>query len=518
MVRYALDQPTVAPSTFVPSSDEPLMPNVLSSERIHPSDTSNLRASQKQFYSPSWMSPPRTHGKTKMPGWQSLPTKESRLQRIRATARPLPAPKATTCGIGRDGGRISKRKRRTPTRSPSAASGNNRQARGCETLRVSYLDDYQRDPMGYSRALMDTERFRDSSKQAPMPAGRHAGRHSLLSRNAPPSSSSSSSSHVPSMGATRNAMADSPHSGHNTRSTSFHSLDHGSLAIRQSSIPQLPAIILPTSNFEGGGRAEAALRKSASASIALFLDGPAGALTASAYAKGAHVPSAVGASEGGLQVSARSSTLMMPSSVPPTPLVMALHSSKSSAALQFHDAGKVIVTPSPVMEDLQIVSRGTSPRSIPMARDDSTVGSRSTSVGSYRRSSAPTTSATDVNQFTTDDISRDIFNLRPHTNSCPVKWAKAAPMDVSGYPMAEVLAPAERDCCSILRLLPEQYLTIKQSLVRAGRTLPEGTFKKRDAQKLCRVDVNKTSKVFEWFVKLGWIPFAAGKAQHHPAH
>ncbi|ORX72322.1 hypothetical protein DL89DRAFT_291512 [Linderina pennispora] len=468
MVRYALDQPTVAPSTFVPPSDEPLMPNVLSSERIHSSDTSNLRASQKQFYSPSWMSPPRTHGKTKMPGWQSVPAKESRPQRIRATARPLSAPKATTCGIGRDGGRISKRKRRTPTRS----------LRGCETLRVSYLDDYQRDPMGYSRALMDTERFRDSSKQVPMPAGRHAGRHSLLSRNAlSSSSSSSSSSHVPSMGTTRNAMADSPRSGHNTRSTSFHSLDHGSLAIRQSSIPQLPAIILPTSNFEGGGRAEAALRKSASASIALFLDGSAGALDCH---------------EGGLQVSARSSTLMIPSSVPPTPLVMALHSSKSSAALQFQDAGKVMVTPSPVMEDLQI--------------------------GPYRRSSAPTTSASDVNQFTTDDISRDIFNLRPHTNSCPVKWAKAAPMDVSGYPMAEVLAPAERDCCSILRLLPEQYLTIKQSLVRAGRTLPEGTFKKRDAQKLCRVDVNKTSKVFEWFVKLGWIPFAAGKAQHHPAH
>ncbi|KAJ1931443.1 hypothetical protein FBU59_006707 [Linderina macrospora] len=91
-------------------------------------------------------------------------------------------------------------------------------------------------------------------------------------------------------------------------------------------------------------------------------------------------------------------------------------------------------------------------------------------------------------------------------------------MDVSGYPMAEVLAPAERDCCSILRLLPEQYLTIKQSLVRAGRTLPAGTFKKRDAQKLCRVDVNKTSKVFEWFVKLGWIPFAAGKTHHPAAH
>ncbi|KAJ2831722.1 hypothetical protein GGI24_001487 [Coemansia furcata] len=89
-------------------------------------------------------------------------------------------------------------------------------------------------------------------------------------------------------------------------------------------------------------------------------------------------------------------------------------------------------------------------------------------------------------------------------------------MDVSGYPKAELLAPAERECCSILRLLPEQYLAIKQSLVRAGRTLPKGTFKKRDAQKLCRVDVNKTSKVFEWFCKLEWIPQASTRLNHSP--
>ncbi|KAJ1729180.1 hypothetical protein LPJ61_003649 [Coemansia biformis] len=88
-------------------------------------------------------------------------------------------------------------------------------------------------------------------------------------------------------------------------------------------------------------------------------------------------------------------------------------------------------------------------------------------------------------------------------------------MDISGYPMADCLALAERECCSTLRLMPEQYLAIKQSLVRAGRTMPPGSFKKRDAQRLCRVDVNKTSKVFEWFCKLGWIPHAAtrGSAQ-----
>ncbi|KAJ2608493.1 hypothetical protein H4S08_004432 [Coemansia sp. RSA 1365] len=114
--------------------------------------------------------------------------------------------------------------------------------------------------------------------------------------------------------------------------------------------------------------------------------------------------------------------------------------------------------------------------------------------------------------FTSDDLSREIFGMRPSVSTCSVKWTKAAPMDVSEYPMAEHLSSAERECCSILRLLPEQYLSIKQSLVRAGRTMPPGSFKKRDAQKLCRVDVNKTSKVFEWFCKLGWIPQTSSKA------
>ncbi|KAJ2710537.1 hypothetical protein H4R19_003698 [Coemansia spiralis] len=85
-------------------------------------------------------------------------------------------------------------------------------------------------------------------------------------------------------------------------------------------------------------------------------------------------------------------------------------------------------------------------------------------------------------------------------------------MDIAGFPMADDLAPAERECCCTLRLQPEQYLTIKHSLVRASRTMPAGTFKKRDAQRLCRVDVNKTSKVYEWFCKLGWIPHVITRA------
>ncbi|KAI7832012.1 Homeodomain-like protein [Kickxella alabastrina] len=134
------------------------------------------------------------------------------------------------------------------------------------------------------------------------------------------------------------------------------------------------------------------------------------------------------------------------------------------------------------------------------------------SVGSAGSSPQPRNFPVGTGQYTYDELSQEIFNLKPAMATCSVRWNKAAPMDVTKFAMAEYLSQAERDCCSVLRLYPEQYLMIKQSLVRAGRNLPPGTFKKRDAQKLCRVDVNKTSKVFEWFCKLGWIPQVASRA------
>jgi hypothetical protein len=58
--------------------------------------------------------------------------------------------------------------------------------------------------------------------------------------------------------------------------------------------------------------------------------------------------------------------------------------------------------------------------------------------------------------------------------------------------------------CATLRLLPETYLYMKKSLLKAVFTY--GPFKNRDAQKWYRMDVNKTSQVYEWFRVLGWIP------------
>ncbi|KAI9359991.1 Homeodomain-like protein [Zopfochytrium polystomum] len=85
-----------------------------------------------------------------------------------------------------------------------------------------------------------------------------------------------------------------------------------------------------------------------------------------------------------------------------------------------------------------------------------------------------------------------------------VTWTKNTPLhipeDTEGY---ELLASDEVQVCSTLRLLPMMYLTIKETLLSARHH--RGTFRKRDAQSWCRVDVNKTGKIYDWFLSKGWL-------------
>ncbi|KAG0005941.1 hypothetical protein BGZ79_000049 [Entomortierella chlamydospora] len=89
-----------------------------------------------------------------------------------------------------------------------------------------------------------------------------------------------------------------------------------------------------------------------------------------------------------------------------------------------------------------------------------------------------------------------------------VVW-KGQPLSVAGKPGYELLHPHEARIASTLRLSPAQYLNCKQTLILASRAYlanPDGKqFRKSDAQKLCRIDVNKTSRLWEVFAKIGWL-------------
>ncbi|KAG0218702.1 hypothetical protein BGX33_006265 [Mortierella sp. NVP41] len=95
-----------------------------------------------------------------------------------------------------------------------------------------------------------------------------------------------------------------------------------------------------------------------------------------------------------------------------------------------------------------------------------------------------------------------------HQSLPKIVW-KGYPLNISGKPGFELLHPYEVHIASTLRLSPAQYLGCKRTLILASRqylAVPNGKqFKKSDAQKLCRIDVNKTSRLWEIFAKVGWL-------------
>ncbi|ODV82403.1 SWIRM-domain-containing protein [Suhomyces tanzawaensis NRRL Y-17324] len=106
------------------------------------------------------------------------------------------------------------------------------------------------------------------------------------------------------------------------------------------------------------------------------------------------------------------------------------------------------------------------------------------------------------------DYSPDASATLPANNSkcLKIEW-KGQPMDLSSDPNLSKLHPAEVVLASILRLPVLVYLDSKRRLfheklqrVRSGRQ-----FRRTDAQKACRIDVNKASRLFAAFEKVGWL-------------
>ncbi|KAJ1646707.1 hypothetical protein LPJ64_001821 [Coemansia asiatica] len=418
-------------------------------------------------------------------------------------------------------GRVDKRKLRRPTRSlPARDSGCD--SRCFYTVKMSFVDDYQRNPTAYSRALMDTERphsgsYRSSPRHIyalPLVGTNAGSMHSGGALSAPASTTSFSHRINPPLLPLSPSAADPSNDGMLFGNNQLKRVHSSSTLHAQSSREKLESSQLHPSERSRPPE----LRKSMSAAIQRLF--PSLKVSINALATSSSQACADNNKTAFLtyknEPTRCSSAIMRPPGISAPALEASPNqlssssslSSLSSLSLSSATSAKNIRLP---LHHHHSNNSNSNHQTLPYQRYPR--HSVRSDLSSSRSSTPLSTNsgATGIDQFITDDLSREIFQLEPKTASCSVKWAKAAPMDVSECAYAEYLTLAERDCCSILRLYPEQYLTIKQSLVRAGRTLPPGTFKKRDAQKLCRVDVNKTSKVFEWFCKLGWIPQASTK-------
>ncbi|ORX57655.1 SWIRM-domain-containing protein [Hesseltinella vesiculosa] len=88
----------------------------------------------------------------------------------------------------------------------------------------------------------------------------------------------------------------------------------------------------------------------------------------------------------------------------------------------------------------------------------------------------------------------------------PVGRKPANPLDISQADGIELLSTEEQTLCSTLRLLPRPYLVIKNTILREYEK--QGFLKRRATRALIKIDVNKTSRIYDFFIERGWISAA----------
>ena len=100
-----------------------------------------------------------------------------------------------------------------------------------------------------------------------------------------------------------------------------------------------------------------------------------------------------------------------------------------------------------------------------------------------------------------------LLETLPNNNRCLQTDWRGTPLPIENEPHYEKLHPAEAKLASTLRLTPAIYLSSKRRMFigKVQRTQIGKEFRKTDAQKACKIDVNKASKLWTAFDKVGWL-------------
>jgi len=119
--------------------------------------------------------------------------------------------------------------------------------------------------------------------------------------------------------------------------------------------------------------------------------------------------------------------------------------------------------------------------------------------------------ATGTNRDDTDynsikDYSPPIETLGGNTKALKADW-KGQMLDLSNDPDRHALNPAELNLAATLRLSCATYLCSKRRIFEARvKALNIGKeFRKTDAQQACKIDVNKASKLWTAYERVGWF-------------
>lgn len=85
----------------------------------------------------------------------------------------------------------------------------------------------------------------------------------------------------------------------------------------------------------------------------------------------------------------------------------------------------------------------------------------------------------------------------------------STPMDISSCIGVRLLTEDEYIACSLLRIRPALYFHARNTLLHNYHH-SVGYFRKSAAQKMLRIDVNKTGKLYDFLVRQNWLPEMEG--------
>lgn len=142
------------------------------------------------------------------------------------------------------------------------------------------------------------------------------------------------------------------------------------------------------------------------------------------------------------------------------------------------------------------------------------------------RSSGRLSSGPDARRASLTSFAGDIEDRRSRERETPGSTTgihvrrQPAPLNLANSPSLHLLTPPEQALCSQLRILPKPYLVIKETLVREYARRG-GKLRRREARDLVKIDVNKTSRVWDFLVQAGYLkittdPTTAPPAQEAP--
>lgn len=149
----------------------------------------------------------------------------------------------------------------------------------------------------------------------------------------------------------------------------------------------------------------------------------------------------------------------------------------------------------------------TTPQSLTLNSFDSSPTPRGTATATPSRPARTIGTNRDETHYSLlPDYSPPLDTLQGNTRGLKADW-KGQMLDLSRDPDRERLDPAELHLAATLRLSCAAYLASKRRIF-AGRleALRNGKeFRKTDAQQACKIDVNKASKLWAAYDRVGWF-------------